>query len=175
MSKVFGGMAASLDGYIATKDGDLSWLNNAMSPDEDYKFSETAKRTGAYVMGANTYREIAASGVSAGGDKTPTYVVTHEQVPKRPRGNITFYAGDLRELVRRIKSETEKDICLWGGGNLVTQFVDLDLVDELGVSIIPVLLGDGVPFFGRIAKRKKLRLIECKQFPSGIVLLNYAF
>ncbi|WP_256870604.1 dihydrofolate reductase family protein [Paenarthrobacter nitroguajacolicus] len=52
-------MAASLDGYIASENGDLSWLNDAMAKDEDYGFEATERRTGAYIMGANTFREVA--------------------------------------------------------------------------------------------------------------------
>jgi dihydrofolate reductase len=178
MSKVFAGMAASLDGYVATRNGDLSWLNQAMSSDEDYGFAATMKRTGAYIIGANTYREMIESGM-AGGGTTPTYVVTHQQSIKgsgKEVGNeVSFYSGDLRMLVERAKRETNKDICLFGGADLVTQFIELDLLDELGISIIPVLLGDGVPFFGRFNEWKRLTLFECKEYKSGIVLLNYRF
>lgn len=75
--------------------------------------------------------------------------------------------------MRQAKAVTGKGICLFGGGSLVTQFVELDLLDELSLSIIPVLLADGVPFFGRLHQWKRLKLVECKQFPSGIVILDY--
>jgi dihydrofolate reductase len=165
---VFGGMAASLDGFIQSTSGDLSWLNDAMAPDEDYGFTETEQRTGAYIVGANTYREM--RGMSFG--KVPTYVVTHEPA-SAPETKAHTFSGDLRQLVAQIKTDTDKDICVFGGGDLVTQFLELDLLDELGVSVIPVLLGDGVPFFGRLSDRHKLELLTCEQFPSGIVLLNY--
>ncbi|MBP2265863.1 dihydrofolate reductase [Pseudarthrobacter sp. PvP004] len=62
MSIVFGGMAASLDGFIASESGDLSWLNNSMGKNEDYGFESTERRTGAYIMGANTFREVSKMG-----------------------------------------------------------------------------------------------------------------
>jgi len=172
VSKVFGGMAASLDGYIASESGDLSWLNDAMAKDEDYGFEATERRTGAYIMGANTYREVATMG--GVGSKVPTYVVTHEQT-LATKGNTELFSGDLRDLVARIKGTiaVEKDICLFGGGELVTEFVELGLIDELGISVIPVILGGGVPFFGRVGQWTKLELMECRHYPSGIVLLNY--
>jgi dihydrofolate reductase len=172
MGKVFGGMAASLDGYIASKDGDLSWLNQAMSADEDYGFVESMERSGAYIIGANTFREMMNSGMT-GDDITKTYVVTHQSSLGELAPNVSLYLGDLRLLVENIKAETDKDICLYGGASLVTQFIELDLVDELGISIIPVLLGDGVPFFGKLSTWKRLTLFECKPYKSGIVLLNY--
>jgi dihydrofolate reductase len=132
MGVVFGGMAASLDGYIASASGDLSWLNDAMASGEDYGFEQTMKRTGAYIIGANTYREMVNSGM-AGGDSTPTYVVTHQPSIGKARKGVTFYSGDLRDLVHGCKSATGKDICLFGGADLITQFIELDLLDELGL------------------------------------------
>lgn len=171
MGKIFTSIAVSLDGYIASASGDQSWLNNSMAKGEDYGFDATMKRTGIFIMGANTYREMLKSGMA--GSKERTYVITKEKDLKK--GSRTqFYDGDLKELAEKVKSETEKDIYIWGGGNLITQFIDLDLLDELNIAVVPVLLGDGVPLFGRLSKMKKLRLAECKKFEkSGIVLLKY--
>ena len=163
MATVFGGMAASLDGFIQSASGDLSWLNDAMAPGEDYGFAETEARTGAYVIGANTDRQMGRSG-----GRVPTYVVTHDAALARGK-NVRPYAGDLAELIDTVRSEIDpgKDICVFGGGQLVTQLL------ELGVAVIPVVLGYGVPFFGTMASSTKLELMECRPFPSGIVLLNY--
>jgi len=175
MSKVFTSIAVSLDGFIASKTGDLSWLNNAMAKGEDYGFEETMKRTGIFIMGANSYREMLKFGAAGGKDKTPTYVVTHRKDLKKG-AQTHFFDGDLKDLTEKAKSETPKDIYIWGGGNLITQLIDLDLLDELHMAVIPVLLGDGVPLFGKIGKIKKLKLSECKTFEkSGIVLLKYNF
>lgn len=172
MSTVFGGMAASLDGYIASENGDLAWLNDAMAKDEDYGFEATERRTGAYVMGANTYREVSKMG--GGGSRIPTFVVTHDPTMVAT-GNTELYSGDLEELVARIRKSIpeDKDICVFGGGELVTGFIERGLIDELGVSVIPVILGGGVPFFRRLSQWRKLELLECRHYPSGIVLLNY--
>jgi dihydrofolate reductase len=171
MATVFAGMAASLDGFIQSASGNLSWLNDAMAPGEDYGFAETEARTGAYVIGANTYREMGGtSGVGA----VPTYVVTHDAVLATGR-NVRSYAGDLAQLIETVRSDIDpgKDICVFGGGRLVTQLLELGLIDELGVSIIPVVLGNGVRLFGAMASSTKLELMVCRPFPSGIVILNY--
>lgn len=168
-------MAMSLDGYIARSDGDASWLNNAMSPGEDYGFEEFMSKIGAYIMGANTYREITKSGVAGGDDKVPTYVITHQADLKTGK-NTYLYSDDLAELVKKIKAETEKDIWLFGGGDLTTQFINLNLVDELDIAIVPVLIGGDVPFFGNVVEQKNLILLESKAFEkSGMLSLRYGF
>jgi dihydrofolate reductase len=89
--------------------------------------------------------------------------------------NVRPYAGDLARLIDTVRSEIDpgKDICVFGGGRLVTRLLELGLIHELGVAVIPVVLGNGVPFFGTMASSTKLELMECRPFPSGIVLLTY--
>jgi dihydrofolate reductase len=175
MGKVIASMAMSLDGYIAKANGDASWLNNAMSPGEDYGFEEFMSRIGAYILGANTFREITKSGAMGGDDTVPTYVVSHQKDLKVGK-NTYLYSGDLTELVKKVKTETEKDIWLFGGGNLTTQFIDLDLVDELAIAIVPVLIGGDVPFFDKVVEQKNLVLLESKAFEkSGMISLRYGF
>jgi dihydrofolate reductase len=175
MGKLIASMAMSLDGYIAKKNGDASWLNNAMSPDEDYGFADFMSKIGAYIIGANTYREITKSGVTGGDNEVPTYVVSHQKDLK-PGKNTYAYSGDLTELIKKIKTETEKDIWLFGGGDLTTQCINLNLVDELAIAIVPVLIGGDVPFFGNVVEQKNLILLESKTFEkSGMVSLTYGF
>ena len=171
-TKIFAGMAASLDGYIATHNGELSWLNEAMSPDDNYGFAETMARTGAYILGAKTYLETVTAG-QFGGDTTPTYVVTHRTDLPRAGDHVRFFSGDLRALAAQARAETDRDIWVFGGGDLITQFIDLGLLDELNIAFVPVLLGDGVRLFGRLDGWKKLRLAEAKPFKSGIVSVRY--
>jgi dihydrofolate reductase len=173
MGRVFAGMAASLDGYIASTTGDMAWLNDSMVAGEDYGFAETQERTGAYVIGANTYREM-ASYFERGGFGVPSYVVTHHTDLGAPEG-VEPYSGDLVALIERVRAVTDRDICVYGGADLVTQFFNQDLLDEVTVSIAPVLLGGGVRFFGSLERSHRLRLSRCRHFErSGIVLLTYA-
>ena len=168
-------MAMSLDGYIARKDGDASWLNNVMSSDEDYGFADFMSKIGAYIIGANTYREITKSGAAGGDNEVPTYVVSHQKNLKTGK-NTHLYSGDLTELVDQIKAETEKDIWLFGGGDLTTQFLNLNLVDELAIAIVPVLIGGDVPFFGSVVEQKNLSLLASKTYEkSGMVSVTYGF
>ena len=170
MTVVFAGMAASLDGFIRSASGDLSWLNDAMVAGEDYGFSETEARTGAYVVGANTFREMGGGGLGS----VPTWVVTHDPALGTGR-HVRRYAGDLPQLIGDVRAEIDpgKDICVFGGSRLVTDLLHLGLLEELGVAVIPVVLGGGVPFFGAMPSSTKLELLECRPFPPGIVILNY--
>jgi dihydrofolate reductase len=101
-------------------------------------------------------------------------VVTHDAGLASGR-NVRPYAGDLAQLIDTVRSDIDpdKDICVFGGGQLVTQLLELGLIDELGRSVIPVVLGSGVPFFGSMGSSTRLELKECRPFPSGIVILNY--
>src|SRR5688572_30677223 len=141
MGKIFINMAASLDGYITSENRDMSWLNNAMIKGEDYGFSSAMKRTGAYILGANTYRE--ALKYANSNDKTKTYVVIHDGDLPKAGENVEFFSGDLKELAEKAKADSEKDVWLYGGANLIHQFINESLVDEISISIIPVLLGNG--------------------------------
>ena len=108
----------------------------------------------------------------AGGTECICVITKEKDLKNGPK--TQFYSGDLKELAYKVKSETDKDIYIWGGGNVITQFIDLNLLDELIIAVIPVLPGDGVSLFGKFSKLKKVTLNECKKFEkSGIVLLKY--
>jgi dihydrofolate reductase len=167
---IFASLAASLDGYIASTSGDLAWLNDSMRRDEDYGFAETMKRTGAYVMGAKTHRE--AAGMGSGKSEPPTFVLTHADPGKAPSG-VTFVSGDVRAVIEAAQSVTERDVYIFGGGDVLTQAIAADALDELTIAVVPVLLGGGTRLFGSFDRTARLRLAECRSFDSGIVALRY--
>jgi len=167
---IFASIAASLDGFIASTDGDLAWLNDSMRRDEDYGFAETMKRTGAYVMGARTHRESA--GMGGGKSGPPTFVLTHADPETAPPG-VTFMSGDIRGALEAAQSATDKDVWIFGGGDVLTQAIAADAVDELQIAIVPVVLGGGSRLFGDLDHATRLRLTSCRSFESGIVGLEY--
>jgi dihydrofolate reductase len=168
----FASVAASLDGFIRAADGDMSWLNDAMRRDEDYGMTEAMQRAGAYVLGATTYRESAAMfGGSTSGP--PTYVLTHAAAEEAPPG-VTFTSGDIGETLAKAQSATDRDVNVFGGGDVLTQAIAADALDELTIAVIPVVLGGGTRLFGPFEQHKRLSLTGCTPFPSGIVLLRYA-
>jgi dihydrofolate reductase len=173
-------MAASVDGFIARKDGRVDWLETSdefaggdtMDAEFVAAFLETID---CYVMGSRTY-ETALGFEAKGfgwsyGDK-PTFVLTHRELP-RTRDTVEFYAGDLAEFVNTRLRPSFRSIWCVGGGALSGECLRLGLADEVRYSILPVLIGDGIRFFDRLDTDVALHLSEIKAYKSGMVALRY--
>lgn len=173
-------MAASLDGFIARKDGRVEWLETA---DEfaggdslDPAYIEAFLKTiDCYVMGSRTYETalgFEAKGLGwAYGDK-PTFVLTHREQP-RTRQTVQFYSGDLALLVNAQLRPRFHSIWIVGGGVVSGACLQLGLADELRYSILPILIGEGIPFFENLQRDIPLHLTEVKAYQSGMVGLRY--
>ena len=173
-------MAASLDGFIARKDGSVDWLETS----DEFKGGETMdpgyveaflKTIDCYVMGSRTYETalgFEAKGFGwAYGDK-PTFVLTRRDLP-RTRETIEFYAGDLTQLVNGRLRPAFRSIWFVGGGAVSGECLRLGLADEVRYSILPILIGDGIPFFEKLDRDVALHLVESKAYTSGVVELRY--
>lgn len=173
-------MAASLDGFIARRDGSIDWLETsdefpgglALDPETVEEFLATID---CYVMGSRTY-ETALAFEAKGlgwsyGDK-PTFVLTRRDLP-RTRDNVEFYSGDIAQLVAGRLRPAFRAIWIVGGGAVSAECLRLGLADELRYSILPILIGDGIPFFGKIDGDIALHLIEVDAYKSGMVELRY--
>jgi dihydrofolate reductase len=173
-------MAASLDGFIARKDGRVDWLETsdefADGDTIDPEFAEAFLKTiDCYVMGSRTYEtalNFEASGLGwAYGDK-PVFVLTSRKLP-RTRDNIEFYSGDLARFVNGRLRLTYRTIWFVGGGVVSGECLRLELADEVRYSILPILIGDGIPFFEKLDRDIALHLAEVKAYKSGMVELRY--
>ena len=173
-------MAASLDGFIARKDGSVDWLETsdefAGGKSMDPAFVESFLKTiDCYVMGSRTY-ETALRFADKGfgwpyGDK-PTFVLTRRELP-RIRDTIEFYSGDLAQLVNGRLRSTFRSIWFVGGGTVSGECLRRQLADEIRYSILPILIGEGIPFFDKLDKDVPLHLAEVSAYKSGIVELRY--
>ncbi len=173
-------MAASLDGFIARKDGSVEWLETSdefvggetMNPGSVEAFLKTID---CYVMGSRTYEtalRFEARGLGwSYGDK-PTFVLTRRELP-RTRDTIEFYSGDLAEFVNGRLRPRFQSIWFVGGGAVSGECLRRKLADEVRYSILPILIGDGIPFFERLDRDIALHLAELKAYKSGIVELRY--
>jgi dihydrofolate reductase len=173
-------MAASLDGFIARRDGRVDWLETS----DEFAGGETLdpefvaaflKTIDCYVMGSRTYetaRNFEAKGFGwAYGDK-PTFVLTRRDLP-RTRDSVKFHSGDLVQFVNEQLRPTFRSIWFVGGGAVCGECLRLGLADEVRYSILPILIGDGIPFFEKLDRDIALHLAEVKAFKNGIVELRY--
>lgn len=173
-------MAASLDGFIARKDGRVDWLETSDEYADgdalDPGFVETfLKSIDCYVMGSRTY-EVALDFEAKGfgwpyGDK-PTFVLTGRE-PPRKRGSVRFHSGDLAQFVNERLRPTFRSIWFVGGGMVCSECLRLGLADEIRYSVLPILIGAGIPFFAQLDRDLALHLAEAKAYKSGVVELRY--
>jgi dihydrofolate reductase len=170
-------MVASLDGFIATKDQSISWLQTTDTYDkgvDEGNTEEFLKTIDCYVMGSRTYEhavELAGTHGWAYGDK-PTVVLTRRKlVPFQD--SVEFFAGDLHELVERLRSASYRSVWVVGGAALVRDFLRHRLADDIRLPIVPILLGGGTPFFDEVGVEQALHLKDVTAYRSGMVELWY--
>ena len=164
-------IAISLDGYIAGPDEDLSFLDVVQQENEDYGYGDFIQTVDTLIMGRKTYDWIMAHVPEfVHADKT-TFIITRTE--RQSTENTRFHTGDLSDLVRRLKTESGKNIFIEGGAEVVKTLLLDDLIDEYVISIIPVLVGGGTKLFEDGRPQQTLKLISTKQFDSGLVQLHY--
>jgi dihydrofolate reductase len=173
-------MAASLDGFIARRDGSVDWLETSdnfeggetMSPESIAEFLRTID---CYVMGSRTYEtalDFEAKGLGWSYGDTPTVVLTRRRL-RKTRSTVEFYSGDLGHLVRERLKPSFRSIWFVGGGEVSAECLRLRLADEVRYSIVPMLIGDGISFFQGLDEDVALHLLEATAYTSGIVALRY--
>jgi len=173
MSRVRVFIACSLDGFIAGPDNDLSWLPEPSEElSDEHGFAGFISQMGAMLMGRNTYDVVMGFDGPWPYGELPVLVATNRELESKP-GTVQPASGRIFELIRKAESLAgEKDIYL-DGGNLIRQALDAELVDEMTVSIIPIILGHGVPLFSGAARRQKLNFRHSKTLNDGMVQLTY--
>jgi dihydrofolate reductase len=173
-------MLASLDGFIARKDGSVDWLETSdnfeggdtMAPEFVEEFLKTID---CYVMGSRTYEtalDFEAKGLGWSYGATPTFVLTSREL-RRTRDSVEFYSGDLALLVDERLKPNFRSIWFVGGGEVAGECLRLGLADEVRYSIVPILIGDGISFFKGLDKDVALHLVEVKAYGSGMVALRH--
>jgi len=163
-------IAMSLDGFIADREGGVAWLEAYGSEGDDHGYADFMREVGAIAIGATTYEQILGWGWPYG--ETPAWVFTHRELEIPQGADVRFTDRPPAEVVPELKSETEKNIWLVGGGVLAKQFLDEGLVDELILGLVPELLGEGIPLFPGV-RPAKAELTDATSHPSGIVMLRY--
>ncbi|HLO05316.1 MAG TPA: dihydrofolate reductase family protein [Terriglobales bacterium] len=169
-------MVSSLDGFIARKDNSISWLDSTGVYEAGVSISEEeaalfVKGIDCYVLGSRTYDHALELGWPYG--DTPTVVVTGREWPPA-RKSVEFYSGDLKTLVDVKLAPRYRNIWLVGGAMLCQRFLELGLVDQIKLTIAPVLLGEGLRLFGGSLPEEKWNLKNVVAYKNGFVELSYS-
>jgi dihydrofolate reductase len=173
-------MVASLDGFIARKDGSVDWLETTdtfpdgkdMDPELVGQFLASI---GCYVMGSRTYEtalNFEAKGFGWAYGDTPICVLTSRALPIR-RSSVKFYAGDLTQLVNERLRPSFGNIWFVGGGSVSGACLRLGLADEVRYSVMPILIGQGISFFDGLKRDTALHLRAVNAYKNGLVELHY--
>jgi len=166
-------ISMSLDGFLATKDDDLSWLSVVEKEGEDYGYVEFNKTADTYIVGRKTYETVLklTGGTFPPAEQHKCYVITRQE--RESENEVVFYNGDIEKLIIKLKNEKGKNIYCDGGGQIVKLLMEKDLIDEYRVSIIPIVLGDGKRLFKGGTPMINLKALPSKQYESGLIHLHY--
>jgi dihydrofolate reductase len=164
-------IAMSLDGFIARKNGSIDWLSPYEKGQEDYGYLEFLKKIGTIIMGNTTYEQVLSSGEFPYKDKD-CFVFTRNR-KKITDEHVTFVNKSAKDLIDQLNLEDNENVWLVGGASIVDEFLKFDLIDEFIITVIPILLGEGIPLFKGKSNEKGLKLIDLKSFDPGLVQLHY--
>lgn len=166
-------IATSLDGFIAGEDDDLSWLPHPEPGGEDYGYGALMAQTVAILMGRRSYDVIAGFDGEWPYDDVPVFVATSRPLdPAAP--TVQAVQGDsAADLVAAVQAQVGAGGLYVDGGELIRSLLDAGLVDELTITIIPVILGRGIPLFAGAAMRHQLELVGSEHYDNGFVQVRY--
>ena len=165
--------AVSLDGYIAKADGSVDWLHDPdyEIPDEDYGLGAFYKSIDTTLMGNNTYQGILQFDVPFPYPETTNYVFTRSR-DHRDTEYVNFISEDVVKFVKKLKAGKGEDIWLIGGGQVNTLLLENNLIDLIILTIVPRILGKGIPLFPDIKEDIKFDLCATREYGSGLLQLE---
>jgi dihydrofolate reductase len=166
-------IAASLDGFIAKKDGGLDWLLNIPNPgNSDYGFSEFLKTIDAIVMGRNTYELVLT--FNEWPYNKPVFILSNtlQSVPKNMTDKVEILKGNPDSIVKDLNSRKYFNLYI-DGGKTIQGFLKYELITEIRITRVPILLGDGIPLFAALPKEQKFEHIKTEVFNNFLVRSVY--
>jgi dihydrofolate reductase len=167
-------VATSLDNFIASREGGLEWLNEVPNPGQsDYGFAEFMSRIDAVVMGRNTFETVIA--FDSWPYPVPVFVLSAslKTLPEKVAGKAEIIHGDPRDLVKQLNERGYRNLYI-DGGRTIQRFLQEDLIDEMIITRVPVLLGEGIPLFGNLEKSLEFRLERTEQLNDDLVKSTYS-
>lgn len=165
-------ISMSLDGYLASLDDSLDFLSSVAQEGEDYGYSDFVSSVDTVIIGRKTYEKVLSMGFEYPHVDKAVYIITRSE--RESIGSFNFYTGDLGELIADLKSRPGGNIYCDGGAEIANELMRNNLIDEFIISVIPILLGDGVLLFRGGRPEQSLRLINSKSFEKGLIQLHYS-
>jgi dihydrofolate reductase len=176
MSKVIIHATVTLDGFMADMDGGVDWMNGFPSaPEDEDVVGRVIQELGAVVGGANKTQTIEDGEVPYGAMvKVPVYLMTHRAHEPIEKDGVTytFVVDDIAQAVESAKQAAGDKWVSLLGGSISRQCLELGLVDEIQLHVVPILLGEGISLFTGLNKRIKLERVETSAF-AGETHLRY--
>lgn len=166
-------IAVSLDGYIASSDGSLDWLINIPNPDQsDFGFNDFLNRINGILMGRKTFEQVVSFGEWPYSKKVFVLTRTLRAVPEHLKEKAEIINGEIPQVLQNLNRMGYNNLYI-DGGQTVQSFLRLDLIDEMIITRIPVLLGDGIPLFGSIPNLLKFKVVSTEKLSDHMVKNHY--
>jgi len=163
-------LAISADGYVASPDGGVAWLDSYQG--ENYGYNEFLQQIDAIVLGRTSFDQSLTFGDWSYPDKH-TFVLTSHPIESPPPNTVAWHDG-VEKLVEHLRGMSfHRDVWLFGGPQSIHAFRELGAVDAYELYVIPVLLGGGIPMFHNSDSLSWLHLTDHHAFPDGVVRLVY--
>jgi len=167
-------IATSLDNFIASPDGDISWLVDFPDPEQnDYGYADFLASVGVTIMGFKTYEYIANMEPFPYIGKQNFVFTRKNDINNTPY--VQFIRENVVDFVRNLKQTSKTDIWLIGGAQINTILLENDLIDELIITKLPLFIGQGIPLFNPNNKLTNLQLVDNQTFKNGMISLTYRF
>lgn len=166
-------IAASIDGYIADIDGGLDWLSAyPITTELNYGYDEFFNSIDCVIMGGRTYRDILNMDVIYPYKDKISYIITRNKM-NNSKESIHFLSDNIIEAISEIKKQKGKDIWLVGGGEIIAMLLNNDLIDEMIITIIPMMLGAGIPLFPNTTKESAWKLHNTHSYTNNVLQVEY--
>jgi dihydrofolate reductase len=175
MKKVVLYIATSIDGYIATKEGNIDWLpdpEQGENNNHSFGYEEFYDSIDTTLMGYATYKKIIGFGVPFPYFDKKNFIFSRNH-QKKENLPVEFIRPDIISFVKKLKTGKGKHIWLIGGGQINGILLDNDLIDEMIVTVIPVVLGNGIPLFSSTTQIKRFKQVEVQTFGGSISQIRY--
>ena len=169
--KIIVNAGTSADGFIARPDGDIDWLTSRPKPAGFYDMGKFTASIDTKILGRKTFEKSLTLGAKFDG-KTKTYVYsTH--LPASAVSGVEFVSQPIASFAQRLRAAPGRNIWMMGGGGVIASFLDAGAIDEMIISVVPVLIGEGIPLIAPRHRHIALELLSSRQFEDGVVQLHY--